>query len=121
MEGLGVGMELLGHAENLEITPDVIAALQAKWKTRDVPEEILKMHLWLLRYPKRRPKRMWVFVDNWLKAAPAVKLPPTVVNSWWTTDERTINQGAAIGLAPRPGESMAQFKDRVADKMRKSA
>ncbi len=114
-------MELQGRAKNLEITPDITQALQAKWKTRDVAAELLKMHLWLLRYPTRRPVRLWVFIDNWLKASPAVKLPPTVVNSWWTTDERTVNQGAAVGLAPRPGESMASFRDRVADKMRKSA
>lgn len=105
----------------IELSTETIAALQLRWTTRDVASELAKMHLWLLRYPKRRPASIWRFVDNWLKAAPAVRKPSIVVNAWWSTEERTLNQGAAIGCNPRPGESMAQFRERLGDVMRKSA
>ena len=106
---------------DVDLSTDTIAALKRKYPTRDVDGEIAKMHLWLLRYPKRRPINVWLFVDNWLKRAPAVNRPPPVVNAWWTTDERTVNQGAALGLSPRAGETMANFRDRIAAKMRGAA
>lgn len=111
-------MELTTRDGAVELSTDTIAALKRKHPTRDVDAEIAKMHLWLLRYPKRRPVNVWLFVDNWLRRSPAVNRPPTVVNAWWTTDERTINQGAALGLQPRAGETMASFRDRIADKLR---
>ena len=111
-------MLLSGKNESVELSPETVTALQSKFPTRDVPAELAKMHLWLLRYPKRRPANIWRFVDTWLKRAPEVRKPPTVVNAWWTTEQRTLNQGAAIGIQPRPGETMAEFRDRVADKMR---
>lgn len=79
------------------------------------------MHLWLLRYEKRRPANLWRFIDTWLKRAPETVRPPPVVNAWWTTDERTVNQGRAVGIEPRPGETMAEFRNRLADKMRGAA
>ena len=111
-------IRLWNEKGEVEIEDQTISALQAKWPSRDVSHQLLLAHLWLLRHPARRPANIWRFVDNWLKKAPAVKRPPVLVNAWWATDERTINQGAAVGIQPRPGESMASFKDRVADKMR---
>ncbi len=104
------------------IDSDTSSALQQRWATRDVPAELLKMHLWLLRYPKRRPQYLYRFIDNWLKRAPPVKAPPTlVVNAWWTTEERTLNQGAAVNCNPRPGESMQQFRERLGNHMKRQA
>lgn len=107
-------MELQGRQGPLQLTDDLIAALQKRYPTRAVKDELLKAHLWLTRYEKRRPINVWRFVDNWLERAPATVKPPTVVNAWWTTDERTINMGASLGLQARPGESMAAFRDRIA-------
>jgi hypothetical protein len=114
-------IKLWTKTTEVEIDEQTIEALQSKWPSRDVQVELKRMHLWLLRYPVRRPATIWRFVDNWLKKAPAVIRPPTIVYAWWATDERTINQGAALGLEPRPGESMVQFKDRVGDKLKRSA
>lgn len=105
----------------IELSTETVMALQARWITRDVENELLKMHLWLLQHPTRRPVRIWRFIDVWLERSPAVKRPTTVVNAWWATDERTINQGAAVGINPRPGETMAAFRDRLGEAMRKSA
>ena len=114
-------MMLLGKDSQTEVTDDIVAALQHKWKTRNVASELLKMNLYLIRYPKRRPTMIWRFVDNWLKKAPATVRPLTVVNAWWVTDERTINQGAALGMSARPGETMQAFRDRIAAAMSKAA
>jgi hypothetical protein len=114
-------MRLTGKDSELELSTDTVDALRRKWPTRDVANELAKMHLWLLRYPRRRPVNVWLFVENWLRRAPAVNRPPPVVNAWWTTDDRTINQGAAIGLSPRAGETMATFRDRIAAKVRGAA
>lgn len=114
-------MVLQGRDAEVDVDADHIAALKLKWKTRDVEGELLKARLWLTRYPKRRPANVWRFVDNWLARAPATVKPPTVVNAWWASDERTINQGAAIGLAARPGETMAQYRDRIAAKLKEAA
>lgn len=111
---------LTGRNGDLVFDPQMISALQSKWATRDVMAELLRARLWLLRYPARRPANLWRFVDNWLKKAPAVVRPQTVVNAWWTSDERTIQQGHALGLSARPGESMAQFRERLSERIRGS-
>jgi hypothetical protein len=116
-----MGVTLMGKMGEVEIGAETIAALQVKWKTRDVSAELQKAHLWLLRYERRRPENVWRFVDNWLKKAPATIMPTTVVNAWWTTDERTLNQGEAIGVRPRPGETMPQYRARLAEKMKAAA
>jgi hypothetical protein len=110
-------MILFNRSGPVELSTDVISALKLRWRTRDVDAELLKMHLYLTRYPKRRPAMIWRFVDNWLRKADAFVRPQTIVAAWWATDERTINQGAALGLSPRPGESMAQFRDRINAKL----
>lgn len=110
---------LAGKNNEVAFDPQMIAALQSKFRTRDVRGELLKARLWLLRYPARRPVNVWRFVDNWLKRADAVVAPPPVtVVAWWATDERTVQQGHALGLSARPGESMAQFRERVAERIR---
>ncbi len=111
-------MNLTGKAETVEIDEVAMKALQLRYPAVAVHDELCKMHMWLIRYEKRRPVRIWVFIDKWLQRAPAVHRPQTVVQAWWATEERTINQGAAIGLTPRPGETMAAFRDRVGNKMR---
>ncbi len=112
---------LTGKTETLTLDDTAIAALELRHKAKDVRSEMMAAHLWLLRHPKRRPVMLWRFIDAWLAKAPAVKRPPVVVTAWWATEERTINQGAAIGLTPRPGESLAMFRDRVGAKMRGAA
>lgn len=114
-------MELTGKDHVVELSTDTVVALKRKFPSRDVDGELAKAHLWLLRYPKRRPVNVWRFLDSWLKRAPETQRPPPVVNAWWTTDERTLNQGAALGIAPRAGETMANFRDRIAARMKGAA
>ena len=41
--------------------------------------------------------------------------------AWWATDRGVLAKGAEVGLSPRPGEEMAQFKQRVVDGLRRAA
>jgi len=115
---MGLDYRLKTTGADIGIDDVLLAGLKRRYPTKDVEGELSTMALWLERYPKRRPVNGWRFVDNWLTRAPAVVKPPPVMHAWWTTDERTINQGAAVGLAPRAGETMATFRDRIAAKMR---
>lgn len=106
----------------VEIPDPVVRALQSKNPTKDVPRELDAMLLWLTRHEKRRPVNVWRFIDHWLAKAPAVRRPPEVtLHAWWTTDARTVQQGHAIGVEARPGESMAAFRDRIAARMAQGA
>ena len=97
----------------INLSADTVKALQVRFPTRNVTDELLKAHLWLERYPKRRPVSIWRFLDNWHDKAPATVRPPTVVHAWWATPERTVQQGFALGLQARPGESLAEPEPRA--------
>ncbi len=111
-------MELHGKVGPIDISEQTISALQVKFPTKSVEPELLKAGLWLLRNTSSRPANIWRFLDHWFAKAPDVVRPPPVMVAWWTTDDRTINQGAAVGCFARPGESMAAYRTRIADKMR---
>lgn len=38
--------------------------------------------------------------------------------AWWTTDQGVIEKGKSHGIAPRPGESINEFKSRVISTVR---
>lgn len=56
----------------------------------------------------------WVKPGN-AKAHQAQGAPP-----WWSSDTSVIAKGREIGLNPRPGESMGEFKGRVSAKLAES-
>jgi hypothetical protein len=115
-------MLLVLKDSTLELDDVAIKALRQKFPTKAVDKELGQMYLWLTRYEKRRPSNGWRFIDTWLRKSPNVNRPPPVtVFGWWTSDERTVNQGAALGLSPRPGETMAQFRDRIHVKLSEAA
>ena len=39
--------------------------------------------------------------------------PIVKTDAWWTTDEKTMEHGRKIGVAPRAGESMNDYKQRM--------
>lgn len=48
------------------------------------------------------------------------EIPQTAI-AWWTTDEGVMKKGRELGIHPRGGEPMAQYKARVIEASRKSA
>lgn len=104
----------------VELGAETIAALKCRYPTKDVERELAKMHLWTLsrKSDARRPKDVWAFVRNWLLRADSVVRPePPRVAAWWATPERTVNQGEAMGIRARPGESLEQLRDRISAAM----
>ena len=41
--------------------------------------------------------------------------------AWWATDGGILKKGAELGIQPRPGEEMGQFKQRVVQSVRRVA
>lgn len=41
--------------------------------------------------------------------------------AWWASDKGVLAKGQELGINPRPGEEMNQFKERVVNAMRKVA
>jgi hypothetical protein len=48
---------------------------------------------------------------------PEPKKTPQLL-AWWTSDSGILAKGRELGIEPRPGETMYQFKDRVAGMVR---
>jgi hypothetical protein len=101
----------------LELSESLIAALCVKWPTKQVDRELSLMLLYLERRKAMRPVNGWRFIDNWLKKSPDVVAPLPRVAAWWATEQRTLNQGAGLGMTPRPGESIHEYRERIRMKM----
>jgi hypothetical protein len=102
---------------DVELSAAYIAALRQAYPTKDIDTELARAHLWLVANPARRPVRWPAFLRNWLKRADDVIAPQPNVAGWWATEQRTMNQGAALGLAARPGESLAEYRGRISAKL----
>ena len=98
----------------IELSADTIAALQTRYPTKDVARELQLAHLWLLEHERRRPKRIYAFLRNWLARSPDVRRPAPINSAWWTTPEATMRQGEAMGVAPVPSLFMVNSSFRVA-------
>lgn len=69
----------------------------------------------LARMSKPEPEDIPVnYIDRILRNPPKKAEP-----AWWSSDQRILAKGAELGLNPRPGEEMAQFKSRIQDAMGK--
>ena len=47
--------------------------------------------------------------------------PKSAAVAWWGSESLIIGKGRELNLEPRPGESIHEFKSRVADKLRSAA
>lgn len=56
--------------------------------------------------------------DVEIEEAKPVKQPQL---AWWSSEPLIIAKGQELNLSPRPGESIHEFKGRVAEKIRLSA
>jgi len=52
---------------------------------------------------------------------PQPKQQPQTTVAWWASESLIIAKGRDVNLMPRPGESIHEFKGRVADKLRAAA
>lgn len=117
-------MRLPTSEGHLDLSPDHIEAFAKKYPYTDVRAEFGRMLIWLEKNPSGRWKLPWRGIEKWLAKAETKNRARGVsrktaieIEAWWTSDSSTLKKGAELGLAPRPGESMAQFRDRVRDRV----
>jgi hypothetical protein len=60
--------------------------------------------------------RTWLYQDRWTDEIELPK-PKTIEPAWWTTDAGIMAKGRDIGVFPRPGEDMYQYKGRLIDRI----
>lgn len=101
-----------------------------KWKALrldDQAEEIIK-HVTAMKATEQwregfEPAPLtYINQRRWSDGIPEVQNTPQTqakkpVDLWWTTDHGVIAKGKELGLNPRPGETMGEFKGRINLKM----
>ena len=63
----------------------------------------------------------WLYQERWEDEIEAVEAIPQKVVAWWANDEGVMAKGRELGIFPRGGEGMAQYKARVVEAARKAA
>ena len=105
-----------------EVDNEMLSALKKVYAYTDVVLELSKM---IVRF-ESKPARRWktrtfmVGATKWLKKEnEQAKInggrirQPKIMDAWWTSDPSTLHHGESIGIKPRPGETMAQYRDRL--------
>jgi len=80
---------------------DVIQNHVEYWKIKETDKEFIP-------HPAT-----WLNQGRWedeLDLTPKAKKPPI---PWYSTDQLTLEKGKEIGLIPRPGESMPEYRQRI--------
>lgn len=108
--------------EGEAISDEVISGLSLRYPQTNVREQLSLMALWLAKNPSRRPKRVMRFVETWLKkSSPKLRAVPKIIPAWWQSDSGTMAQAALLGVKPKPGEEMRQFRERLMAKVKEAA
>lgn len=107
-------MKLLAKHGPVELSPEALRGLAVKWPGVNVEDQLALMALWLERHEKRRPVSIWRFIDAWLrKVAPKKPVLEPIERAWWTTPEKTLAYGKHVGVEPRRGEEMNNYRERL--------
>lgn len=62
----------------------------------------------------------WIRGERWTDEIEMPSIPEKVV-AWWATDKGVEGRGRELGIRPRGGESMQEYKARVVEAARKAA
>jgi hypothetical protein len=90
----------------IPIEPETVDALALKWHITPMQmgDQLLRMHLWLLRNPARRPANVFLFIDKWMK-----KQAPATTHR----DERRENINELTGRQPHGGRHSTGYPPGV--------
>ena len=100
---------------NVDLTDDLIDGIKLRHPhVSDMHSELLKINLWLHRYPTRRPKcrTFFVFLDKWMRKVQPKPVKMHLVGGKMSEAEM-LEAGAKMGIAPRPGETWEAFARRL--------
>jgi hypothetical protein len=82
-----------------------------KWVADKIPIELIEECLALARQSKPAPEKIPAnYLDSIIRNA---MRPKKANNSWLMSDEATLAHGESVGLPPKIGESMADYKMRL--------
>jgi hypothetical protein len=82
-----------------------------KWVADEIPIELIEQCLALARLQKPLPEKIAAnYLDSIIRSELRPKKPD---KSWVMSDEATLAHGNEIGLLPKVGESMADYKMRL--------
>jgi hypothetical protein len=131
------GMKVYAKDGEFELDPELVRSLIATYPACNVRRELERMHLWTLKNPSRRWDLPLRGIESWLRKATrqalekkvakkstreaevayasGVRTFKPVTEAWWTSDNGVLARGRQLGLDPRRGESMSNFKTRVAE------
>ena len=100
---------------NIDLTDDLIAGIKLRHPhVSDMHSELLKINLWLARYPTRRPKcrTFFVFLDKWMRKVQPKPVKMHLVGGKMTEAEM-LALGRQKGIEPRAGETWERFAQRL--------
>lgn len=60
----------------------------------------------------------WLNAQRW---EDEIEMPEVKAVAWWATDKGVLDMGQKLGISPRPGEELPQFKQRVVEKFKAAA
>ncbi len=63
----------------------------------------------------------WLHQERWEDEIEAAEAIPVKAVAWWASDEGVMAKGKELGIFPRGGEGMPQYKARVVDAARRAA
>jgi hypothetical protein len=131
-------LKVYAQEGEFELDPELVRSLVATYPAVNVRRELERMYLWSLKNPSRRWANPLRGIEAWLKRASKAVLEAKakqknstrqnqalyaqgartrtiVTDAWWTSEEATMRKARELGMPARPGESMADWRRRLAD------
>ena len=98
----------------LNISVTSMNPILCKWVSDNIPNELIDQCVELARQNKPWPEKI---APGYLDAIIRNELKPKTDNSWLMTDEGTIAKGRELGIDANMGESMADYRQRLRNRL----
>lgn len=92
------------------------AWLSTSESNRELAVKVLPVHIKYWQ-AEGREKTFIPYPATWLRAESfhdEIEMPePKATHAWWTSDDGVMKKAREIDIAPKPGEDMSTFRQRV--------
>lgn len=127
-------MKVYAQEGEFELDPELVRSLVSTYPSVNVRRELERMFLWTLKNPSRRWGNPLRGIEAWLKreakkiaarkesekqqtkrteVAYLRGVPTKGQAPWWASDEGTMAYGRERGIPAKPGETMANYRQRL--------